>query len=300
MSTQVRHRPWGRFQSTATLWLMLVPALGLAVMFKFIPLVQGVYFSFHEVTPYLGNTWVGLDNYATVLSSSGFMPALGHTVILAFVQTAGSVVLGLVLALMLEGTGLGLWLTRTIVVLPVVTAMAVIGEIWRIIYYPDSSGLLNSVLGTVGLGPSSFLDSPETALMSIAAVGIWSGAPYNMVIFLAGLAGIDRNLYEAAAMDGAGTLRRVRSIVIPNLRGSFAIILTLSAIRALGIFTEVYVLTGGGPAGSTTTWMTQIYSVGFSRNDVGVASAGSILLLLTTLTLTVVVRRLSARKGQKA
>ncbi|MDO4899800.1 carbohydrate ABC transporter permease [Actinomyces sp.] len=284
--------------TTVTMWLLLVPALLLAVMFKFIPLAEGIYYSFHKVTPYLGNTWVGLDNYAKVLTSSGFTAALGHTVILACVQTAGSVIGGLLLALVLEGSGIGLWLTRTVVVLPVVTATAVIGEIWRIIYFPDAGGFLNTILGWFHLGPSTFLDSPSTALMSVAAVGIWSGAPYNMVIFLAGLAGIDRNLYEAAAVDGAGRWRRLWSIVIPSLRSSMIIVLTLAAIRALGIFTEVYVLTGGGPANSTTTWMTQVYTQGFDRSDVGVASAASMLLLATTLTLTIIVRWLAARRRE--
>ncbi|WP_103063185.1 carbohydrate ABC transporter permease [Actinomyces qiguomingii] len=280
------------------MWLLLTPALLLAVMFKFIPLAEGIYYSFHKVTPYLGNTWVGLDNYAKVLGSSGFIDALGHTVILAGVQTAGSVIGGLLLALMLEGSSLGLWLTRTVVVLPVVTATAVIGEIWRIIYFPDADGFLNTILAWFHLGPFPFLDSPRTALISVAAVGIWAGAPYNMVIFLAGLAGIDRNLYEAAAVDGAGRWRRLWSIVIPSLRSSMVIVLTLAAIRALGIFTEVYVLTGGGPANSTTTWMTQVYTQGFDRSDVGVASAASILLLATTLTLTIIVRWLTARRSE--
>jgi multiple sugar transport system permease protein len=203
------------------------------------------------------------------------------------------------MALLLEGSGWGLWLTRTVVVLPVVTAMAVIGEIWRIIYFPAPNGFLNSILGSFGLPAGTFLDSPSTALVSIGAVGIWAGAPYNMVVFLAGLAGIDRNLYEAAAVDGASTLRRIWSITIPGLAGSFIIVLTLAAIRALGIFTEVYVLTGGGPAGSTTVWMTAVFSLGFERNNIGVASAASVLLLLTTMGLTILTQFLTRRKTDR-
>lgn len=278
------------------LWLLLVPALTLALTFKFIPMIQGIYFSLHKVQPYLGDKWVAFDNYTTVLSDSGFREALGHTLILAAVQTAGAVVLGLVLALILEGVGVMVWLTRTIVVLPVVTAMAVIGEIWRLIFYPDPLGFANTVLAALHLPTSKFLDSPATALMSIAVVGIWASAPYNMVVFLAGLAGVDRTQYEAAAVDGASRWHRLWHIVIPNLRASFVIVLTLSAIRALGVFTEVYVLTGGGPAGSTTVWMTQIYARGFERHDIGVASAASVLLLAVTALLTVGVQAVSRRK----
>lgn len=292
-ATTLSRRRHSGINNTRVLWALLIPAGLLALVFKFIPLIDGIYYSFHKVQPYLGNKYVGLDNFTAVATSPGFVAALVHTVILAVVQTVGAVSLGLLFALLLEGSGLGLWLTRTVVILPVVTAMAVIGEIWRILYFPDPAGFLNKALIAVGLGPSKFLDSPETALMSIAMVGTWAGAPGNMVIFLAGLAGIDRNLYEAAAVDGANTLRRLWSIVIPGLRGSLVIILTLSAIRALGIFTEVYVLTGGGPAGSTTTWMTEVYDQGFNRSDVGTASAGSMMLLAVTLVLTIVVRYLT-------
>ncbi len=277
------------------LWVLLVPGLFLATLFKFIPMFQGIIFGFQKVQPYKGNEFVGIDNYVTVLTSPLFRDAMWHTVVLAAVQTVGAVVVGLCLALLLEGSGLGLWITRTIVVLPIVTAMAVIGEIWRIIFFPASNGLLNRFLGVFGLGPAYFFDSPNTALMSIAVVGIWAGAPSNMVIFLAGLAGIDRNLYEAASVDGVSTWRRIRSIVIPGLAGSFVIIITLSAIRALGIFTEVYVLTGGGPAGSTATWMTTTYSQGFERNNIGVASAASMVLLCVTLALTAFARKMTGR-----
>lgn len=279
------------------LWVMLLPGLLLAVMFKFIPLVRGLVFSFQKVQPFLGNEWVGLANYTEVLQDHDFRDALVHTILLAVGQTIGAVVIGLALALLLEGSGFALWVARTIVVLPVVTAMAVIGEIWRLIYYPASTGFLNSIFGSVGLGPYPWLDSPASALASIMIVGIWAGAPYNMVVFLAGLAGIDRSLYESASVDGASRWRRLVDIVIPGLRGSFVIVLTLSAIRSLGIFTEVYVLTGGGPAGSTHVWMTQVYSQGFDRSNIGLASAASMLLLLVTAGLTTFVQALSRRKA---
>jgi multiple sugar transport system permease protein len=135
-----------------------------------------------------------------------------------------------------------------------------------------------------------FLDSPHSALWSVMIVGVWTGAPYNMVIILAGLTGVDRSLYEAAAVDGASVWHRLRHITLPALRPAITIVLTLAAIRSLRIFTEVYVLTGGGPAGSTEVWMTRVFSLGFQRNDIGVASAAAMLLLAVTLLLTVAVR----------
>ncbi|MFN3923545.1 MAG: carbohydrate ABC transporter permease [Pseudarthrobacter sp.] len=180
-----------------------------------------------------------------------------------------------------------------------VTALAVVGEIWRILYFPTADGPLNTILSWVGLGPLQFLNGTDTALWSIAVVGIWSGAPYNMVIILAGLAGIDRALYESAGVDGATVWQRLRYITLPALRPAIVIVLTLAAIRSLRSFTEVYVLTGGGPAGSTEVWMTRMYSLGFQRNDIGVASAAAVLLLVVTLLLTVGTQLLARRKAER-
>jgi len=271
-------------------WLWLAPALLLFAAFKFVPMVKAVRMSFSEVRPYLGDRWVGLDNYREVLSDGSFTSAAGHTVTLALGETVGSIAVGLVLALLLEGTARHLWFIRTAVFLPTVTAMAVVAALWRIIYYPAADGALNSVLGWIGLGPSQYLDSPHTSLLSVMAVGVWRGAPYDMMIFLAGLAGVDRTLYEAAAADGASPLRRLWHVTFPALRPVFTIVVTLAAIRGLRVFTEIFLLTNGGPSGSSEVVMTLVYKLGLERNELGVAAAGSMLLLAATVVLTLAVR----------
>jgi multiple sugar transport system permease protein len=277
-------------------WMFLAPALLFAVVFKFIPMLEGIRMSLYKVQPFLGDQWVGLQNYSTVLTDQRFLNALGHTILLGVGQTVGALLVGFGLALLLEGQARTLWVLRTAVFLPVVTAVAVIGEVWRILYFPAENGFINQILGTFGLGPFSFLSSPDSSLGSVMAVGIWAGAPYDMVIILAGLAGIDRTLYEAAAVDGVNRWQRLRYVVLPGLRPALTVVLTLAAIRGLRIFTEVYVLTGGGPAGSTEVWMTRVYSLGFERNNLGVASAASMLLLLVTVLLTVAVRLITRRR----
>lgn len=271
-------------------WMFLALPLLFALTFKIIPMLEGVRMSLYKVQPFLGDEWVGLDNYVTVLTNDRFLDALGHTVVLGVGQTVGALGVGFGLALLLEGQARSLRILRTAVFLPVVTAIAVIGEVWRILYFPTDRGFINGILGAFGLGPFGFLSDPDSALGSVMAVGIWTGAPYNMVIILAGLAGIDRTLYEAAAIDGVSRWQRLRYIVLPGLRPAITVLLTLAAIRGLRIFTEVYVLTGGGPAGSTEVWMTRVVSLGFERNDLGVASAASMLLLFVTVILTVAVR----------
>lgn len=293
-----RKRPMStRLRGASVPWTFLVPGLLFALTFKFWPMIQGFQLSTFEVSPFLGNTFIGMDNYVSVLSDPRFRDALGHTVALGLGTALGGLVLGLALALLLEGSSTLLTFVRTAVFLPVVTAVAVIGEIWRIIYFPTSTGLLNSIIGFFGLPQQDFLSDPSLALWWVAVVGIWTAGPYDMVILLAGLAGIDRILYEAAAVDGASVRQRLRYIVLPGLRASISVVLTLAAIRSLRIFTEVYVLTGGGPAGQTEVWMTRVYSLGFRANDLGVASAASVLLLLATLLLTLGVRWISNRRS---
>lgn len=282
-----------------TVWLFLAPALLLFLYFKFIPMFAGIQMSFQRVRPFLGNEWIGWTNYTAVINDSRFHDAIAHTLILGFGQSLGAVVGGLLLALLLEGASKTLWFVRTAAFLPVVTATAVIGEVWRIIYFPAPNGFLNSVVGLVGIDPVRWLEDPAVALYSIMAVGIWQGAPYNMVIFLAGLAGVDRSLYEASAIDGAKLRHRLWYVTLPALRPAMTIVLVLAAVRSLRVFTDVWVLTGGGPAGATDVWMTRIYSLGFERNQMGIAAAASILLLLASVSLTVIALLITRKRAEK-
>jgi multiple sugar transport system permease protein len=278
-------------------WLFLAPALILFVYFKFIPMAQAVSMSVQEVRPYLGNTWVGTANYVEILSSEGFRSATWNTILLAIGQTFGSMALGFGLALLVEGQTRKLTFIRSAAFLPVVVPIAVVAELWRIMYHPTSDGLLNQVIGLVGLGPSGFINDPDTSLASIAVTGIWRGAPYDMMIFLAGLAGIDRGLYEAATVDGASTKQRILHVTLPGLRPVFAILFVLAAVRGFRSFTEVFLLTNGGPNGSTEVVMTLIYKLGLEQNRLGVGSAGAVLLFVATLILTVCVQLLRKRRA---
>ena len=288
-----------RLRGHAVAWLFLAPALILFTLFKFIPMAHGIQMSFHDVRPYLGDQWVGLDNYARVLTDDVFLTAIKQTVVLAVGQTVGSIVLGLLLALLLEGAARHLWFVRTAVFLPTVVAMAVVAEVWRILYYPGEDGALNGILAWFGAGPSQFLNDADSSLWSVMAVGIWRGAPYDMMIFIAGLAGVDRTLYEAADVDGASIRQRLWHVTLPALRPVFVILLTLAAIRGLRVFTEIFLLTNGGPNGSTEVLMTLVYKLGLERNELGVAAAGSVVLLLATVALTIAVRLVRSRSDGK-
>jgi multiple sugar transport system permease protein len=284
-----------RRRFSAVPWLFLAPALILLLYFKFIPMVQGLVMSFHKVK-YSGDEFVGWANYETVLTSESFTNAMWHTVILAAGITAGSILVGLVLALLVEGEARHLWFVRTAAFLPVVTTLAVVAEVWRIMYYPAEGGPTNTIIAWFGIGPQLYLANENSSLVSIMATGIWKGAPYDMMIFLAGLAGVDRNLYEQSAVDGAGVWKRFTQITMPALRPVFFIIFILAAIRGLRIFTEVFLMTNGAPNGSTEVLMTLIYKLGFQQGDLGVAAAGSIVLFAATVVLTVGVQLLRRKE----
>lgn len=279
-------------RGVTVLWLFIAPALVLFTYFKFIPMISGLNMSFYEVRTFLGDRPVGLENYQTILTNDDFTAAMWHSFLLAVGTTVGSLALGLALALLVEGTAKYLWFVRTAAFLPVVTTIAVVAEVWRILYHPAPDGPLNTIIGWVGIGPQPFLADENSSLLSIMGVGIWKGAPYDMMIFLAGLAVVDRALYESAAVDGASIWRRFVHVTVPALRPVFAILFTLAAIRGLRVFTEVFILTNGAPNGSTEVLMTLIYKLGLQRGELGVAAAGSIVLFVATVVLTLIVRML--------
>jgi multiple sugar transport system permease protein len=282
-----RARRGGRFYVP---WLFLAPALAFFAVFRFWPTVWGVYLSLFHVRPYLGNQWVGFGNFSRAFSDPDLRSAVWHTLIDAAAMVIGSAFIGFCLALLLEGPARHLRLLRTAVFVPVVVAMVAVAELWNSLLFPGRYGAVNSVLGDLGLGPMPFLSSPHSALITVIGVQIWKSAPYDMLIFVAGLAGIDEHLYEAAAIDGARAYHRLRYVTLPSLKPITTIVLTLGVIRGLRVFTEIYVLTDGGPAGSTQTVVPYDYLQATTNNDVGYAAAISVLLLTATILLTLLVR----------
>jgi multiple sugar transport system permease protein len=284
--TRRRRRHW---RQGFVPWLFLAPALAFFGVFKFWPTVWGIWLSVFRVRPYLGNQWVGFANYRHAFKDTLLHTAVWHTVLDAFVTVAVSAFVGFFLALLLEGPSRTLRLVRTAVFLPVVTAMVAVAELWGVLLFPARYGAVNSLIGHLGLGPEPFLNSPHSALWSVMLIQIWKSAPYDMVIFVAGLAGIDRQLYEACSIDGANAWHRLRYVTLPALRPITTIVITLGIIRGLRVFTEIYVLTNGGPAGATETVTTFGYKQATTGNDTGYATAISTMLLAATVVLTALV-----------
>jgi multiple sugar transport system permease protein len=266
-------------------WIFLAPALLVFAYFKFIPMLRGLQMSFYRVSFGDESEWVGLDNFVRVFVEPGLREAAGRTLLYVLVTVSLSALIALLLAQALQGTTRHIRFLRTAMFLPAVTSAAVVAEIWRILYAPTPDGVINTLVGWIGLAPQGFLTDPRQALAALMGMHVWKHVPYDTVIFVAGLAGVNRELYDAAAVDGANAWRRFVHVTLPGLAPALTVIITLGCIRGFRVFTEVYATTGGGPAGSTEVVMTHIYKQGFQELDYGYAAAAStVLFLFTALT----------------
>ncbi|MCO6179496.1 carbohydrate ABC transporter permease [Ciceribacter sp. RN22] len=285
--TAARRRA-GTWRVALVPWLFLAPALVIFTWFKFYPMLSGFIMSFYDVQFYSDSEWIGLDNFARALSDADLRVAVWHTVIYVVVGTVCSSIIAFFMALALEGQARHLRVLRTAIFLPAITSAAIIAEVWRILFNSAHYGVVNSLLGFVGVDPQGFLTDPSQALWVLILMQVWKNTPYDMVIFIAGLVGINRELYDAANVDGASRLRSLWHVTLPGIIPSISVVVMLSFIRGIRVFAEVYATTGGGPAGSTETIMTHVYKVGFEDLDYGYASAVSLLLLLFTVLLTLI------------
>lgn len=275
-----------RFAQALSPWLFLAPALVVFLYFKFIPMARGVQMSFYKVSFGDADEWVGWDNFARVFTEEALRGAAGRTLLYVLVTVSLSAFIALLLAQALQGQARHLRIMRTAMFLPAVTSAAVVAEIWRILYAPTSAGVVNTVLGWVGAAPQGFFSDPDQALAALMGMHVWKHVPYDTVIFVAGLAGVNRELYDAAAVDGANAWHRFVHVTLPGLAPAITVVITLGCIRGFRVFTEVYATTGGGPAGSTEVVMTHIYKQGFHELDFGYAAAASTVLFAFTALAT--------------
>ncbi|MFA9440297.1 carbohydrate ABC transporter permease [Uliginosibacterium sp. sgz301328] len=269
-------------------WIFLAPALIIFTWFKFVPMLEGLILSFYKVNFDGPNTWVGMGNFARVFSDAVLGHAVINTTLYVIVTSVVAAFIAFFLAIALEGPARHLHFIRTAIFLPAITSAAIVAEVWRILFNPTPTGVMNTFVGWFGIAPQGFLSDQAQALWTLMLLHIWKAVPYNMVIFIAGLAGINRELYDAANVDGANWFRRMWHVTLPGLIPAISVVLMLSFIRGFRVFAEVYATTGGGPAGATEMIMTHVYKIGFEQIDYGYASAVSFLLFAFTVVMTIV------------
>jgi multiple sugar transport system permease protein len=278
-------------------WAFLAPALLLLLVFFFLPVVSGLLLSLTDFDLYaIGQPdtarFVGLRNYSDAWSHDAFRGAVLNTLYFVLVGGPLSVAVSLGAALLLAAR-LTRFRTvfRTVYFAPVVTTLVAVAVVWRYLYHPRY-GLLNWALQLVGLEPVDWLGDPQWAMPAIILLAVWKNFGYNMLIFLAGLQAIPRELHEVAAVDGAGAWKRFRHVTLPGLRPVFVFVGVTTMIGYFQLFAEPYVMTQGGPLGATRSIVLLMYEEGFRWWRMGAASAIAALLLVLTLIATAVNVRL--------
>jgi multiple sugar transport system permease protein len=272
-------------RATGTALAFLGPSLLHLVVFLFTPIAFAAWLSIHQwdiVTP--DKPFVGAGNFAEMFQDEGFLNALKNTALYTLNVPVG-MACALAIALLLHRRLHALGFLRTLYFLPSVTSFVAISLVWMWIYHP-SFGIANYMLGWAGIPPLPWLNSADTAMISLIIFSIWLGLGYQMVIFLAGLQGIPGDLYEAARMDGASTWQLFRHITLPLLQPTTLFILITSVIGSFQVFTSVYVMTGGGPVRSTDVLVYHIYQAAWEQLRMGYASALSWVLFAIIMIAT--------------
>ncbi|WP_460105361.1 carbohydrate ABC transporter permease [Streptomyces sp. YKOK-J1] len=286
-----------RRQLPSSPWLFAAPGLLIAGAFVLYPFVSTVVNSFTDRRTLIPGHFVGLANFRELLHDDMFWTGLRNSFLYIAGVVPALVVLPLLLALLVQRNIPGITFFRSAFYTPVVASIVVVGLIW--VWLLDERGLVNSLLETVGIGRVGFLSDQWLLLLSAMAVTVWKGLGYYMIIYLAALANVPRELHEAAAVDGAGAVRRFLDVTVPAVRSTMVLVAALSSVAAFKVFSEVYLMAGpsGGPAGEDTTLVMLVQRTGTGLTGrVGYASAISVVVFAVTVVLMLLVLRADRRE----
>jgi multiple sugar transport system permease protein len=271
----------------------LIPTFGGLLLFWIYPLANGLWGSFTDWRAFqTERDFVGLDNYRTLWHDDVFREALVNTFQYTLMYLPANLVLGLLLAMAVEASGRLRGLFRTIYFMPVVASAIATALMWKWLYQP-SLGLFNQILDMVNLPSQSYLNSPSQALPSIVAYSLWKNVGLTMVLFMAGLSGIDRSYYEAARVDGANRGQLFRGITLPLLRPTLVFVTITGIIETLQVFGPVFILSSvgensppGGPSNSTNVVAVHQWAVAFGQLNLGYGMAMGMVLFVIILCIT--------------
>jgi putative chitobiose transport system permease protein len=276
-----------------TPYLYLLFPLVLLVLFFFLPFFMAFQISLFDYGHDLYQPeLVGMDNYARLWHSPAFWNALINTAVFVLGVVPAMVAIPIFMAVLLNAELKGIALFRSLIYLPVVISMVVVGIAWRWLYNADY-GLINYFLEQIGLPRIGWLVNPDIALYALMIVIVWKGVAYYMMMYLAHLQSLSRDLYEAAEIDGATPWQKHWHVTLPHLQPTMVMVAVISTIGSLKVFAEIYVMTRGGPVGSTKTLVYYIYERAFENLDLGIASAAGIVLMVILMGLSWVQLRYS-------
>ena len=268
-------------------YLFLLPAAIILLVFFFIPFFQTVYLSFFDYSSSLyAPSVTGFDNYIKLFQSPLFYKVLWNTFLYLFIAVPILAIFPLFIAILINQKIRGVTLYKILIYLPVIVSIVVAAIAFKWLY--AEQGILNYVVTTLGSQPIGWLTDPKWALLSVVLVTIWKGIGYYMIIYLAALMSVPQELYEACDIDGASFLRKHLTVTIPHIMPTIALVTTISAISAMKVFAEIYVMTKGGPLNSSKTIVYYIYERAFENLDLGYASAMAVVLLIIVMIFSLI------------
>ena len=278
-------------------YIFIAPAVILLIAFLVVPMIYTVYFSGfkYQIMRPDAMKFIGLENYQKLFSDKNFWLALKNTVYFTVIVVPCQCVLALALALLVSKKFRGVAVFRTMYFAPQLTSMVVISVLWSVLYNANpNTGLINSILVSLGMSPIKFLSDASTAMNSIIFMSAWQGAGYQMMIFLAGLQGIPRDQYEAASVDGATKFKQFLYITIPGLKGTIKYVIMITMIQAMKLFTQPYIMTQGGPKNSTKTLVYYIYTQGFQKGNFGYACSIAAVFFVIVVCMSMAMKKVTA------
>ena len=268
-------------------YLFLLPAGIILLVFFFIPFFQTIYLSFFSYSNDVYNPdFVFLNNYFELIKSPLFLKTILNTFYFLILCVPFLVIFPLFLAILINQKIKCKNIYKILIYIPVVISIVVVAIAFKWLYAPE--GLLNFFVEKLGFTPIGWLSDPKVAMISVALVTIFKGVGYYMMIYLSALMSVPNELYEAAEVDGAVGFRKHMLVTIPHIMPIIALVSTISSISALKVFVEIYVMTKGGPLNSTKTIVYYIYEKAFENLDLGIASAGAVILLFIVMIFSII------------
>lgn len=268
-------------------YLFLLPAGIVLLIFFFIPFFQTIGLSFLDYSNNIYHAnFAGLQNYVAILHNPVFYKVMLNTIIYLVVAVPVLAIIPLFLAILINQKIKGITLYKILIYLPVIVSIVVAAIAFKWLY--AEQGILNYLLNVFHIHSIGWLTDPKYAIYSVIIVTIWKGIGYYMMIYLAALMSVPKELYEACDIDGAGFFTKHLTVTIPHIMPTIALVTTISSISAMKIFAEIYVMTKGGPLNSTKTIVYYIYEKAFENLDLGYASAMAVILLVIVMVFSLV------------
>ncbi len=265
--------------------LFSLPYLAIYVAFLVFPVIYGVYLSFFDWNILSSKVFIGFKNYVEAFNDPEFLSSFSHTLQFVGISTPLIIIVGFIMALItMQPTRTGR-IAETVFFLPYMLSTSVVGTLWAWIFQRNY-GLANQILKSLSFEPLGWLTDPSIAMTSIIIATLWWTAGFNMILFSAGMKQIPDEIYDAAKIDGAGSFTTLIKVTIPLLKDTSLLVLILQVIASFKVFGQVYVMTGGGPYGTTRVLVQYVYKTGFNYFRLGYASAMSIILFLVILLIS--------------